>query len=197
MKPGLDRLVAFVGLFFLTPFFLLMALLLVFATGLNPVFRQQRIGCQGNLFWLYKFRTMTNTRDTIENLLPDADRITPIGRWLRRLSLDELPQLVNVLLGDMSLVGPRPLLAEYAPELAIHKRHTIKPGLTGWAQIHGRNHLSWPEKFGLDCWYTAHCTFSVDSLILWRTLFVLVDTSPPAKPITPCYSTEPEAIPAS
>lgn len=197
IKPGFDRLAAFVGLFFLTPFFLLIVLLLVFTTGLNPVFRQQRIGYQGNLFWLYKFRTMTNTRDRNGIMLPDTDRITSIGRWLRRLSLDELPQLVNVLQGDMSLVGPRPLMAEYVCELGSHKRHRVKPGLSGWAQIHGRNHLSWTKKFEMDSWYTVHCTFSVDSLILWRTLFVLIDTSPPAKPITPCYSMEPEVMPAS
>lgn len=174
-----------------------MALVLGFVTRSNPIFRQQRIGYQGKLFWLYKFRTMTNTRDQAGNLLPDADRITPLGHWLRRTSLDELPQLLNVLLGDMSLVGPRPLLANHAPTLASHERHTMLPGLTGWAQIHGRNHLNWPEKFAMDCWYTAHCTFLIDCLILWRTPFVLIDTSPPAKPFTPCYSTEPEAMPAS
>jgi len=124
---------------------------------------------------------MAHAHDLAGNLLSDTARITPIGRWLRRTSIDELPQLLNVLLGDMSLIGPRPLLAEYAPELVRHERHTIVPGLTGWAQIHGRNHLSWDEKFALDSWYVVHRSLSMDCLILWRTLFVLIDDSPTAK----------------
>ncbi len=142
IRPGLDWLLALSGLFILFPLLLAVILILVFTTGLNPIFRQQRIGYQGKLFQLYKFRTMIDTRDLTGNLLADTSRITPIGRWLRRTSIDELPQLFNVLLGDMSLIGPRPLLAEYAPELARHERHTVLPGLTGWAQIHGRNYLS-------------------------------------------------------
>lgn len=197
IRPGLDWLLALSGLFILFPLFLAVILMLVFTTGLNPIFRQQRIGYQGKLFGVYKFRTMTNASDLTGNLLSDTSRVTPIGRWLRRTSIDELPQLFNVLLGDMSLIGPRPLLAEYAPKLAMHERHTILPGLTGWAQIHGRNHLSWDEKFALDSWYVNHCSLSMDCLILWQTLFVLIDDSPPAKPLTPCYFTEPEATPVS
>jgi lipopolysaccharide/colanic/teichoic acid biosynthesis glycosyltransferase len=197
IKPGFDGLTALVVFFFLLPFLVPIALILSLSTGQNPFFRQQRIGYQGALFWLYKFRTMTNVCDKHGNLLPDADRTTPFGHYLRLSSIDELPQLINVLLGHMSLVGPRPLLAANAPVLAAHNRHSLKPGLTGWAQIHGRNHLSWDEKFALDGWYIGHCRFFVDCLILWRTLFVLIDDSPPAKPYIPCYSTEREATPAS
>lgn len=181
IKPGLDRLLALLSLLVLSPLLLAVVLLLGITTGINPIFRQQRIGCQGKLFWIYKFRTMAHAHDLAGNLLSDTARITPIGRWLRRTSIDELPQLLNVLLGDMSLIGPRPLLAEYAPELVRHERHTIVPGLTGWAQIHGRNHLSWDEKFALDSWYVVHRSLSMDCLILWRTLFVLIDDSPTAK----------------
>jgi len=179
------------------PFLITIALILAIFNGQNPVLRQQRVGYQGSIFWLYKFRTMTDTRDKAGNLLPDANRITLFGNWLRLTSIDELPQLVNVMFGDMSLVGPRPMLAGNALGLIGHERHTLKPGLTGWAQIHGRNHLSWDEKFTLDAWYTAHCGFAIDCLILWRTLFVLIDDSPPATPYMSCYSTEPEATPAS
>lgn len=180
IKPVIDRLLALIGLVILFPLLLLLALWLAVTTIGNPIFRQQRIGYQGRLFQLYKFRTMTNARNQRGDLLSDTARITPIGRWLRRTSIDELPQLLNVLRGDMSLIGPRPLLAEYASELSAHERHTVLPGITGWAQVHGRNHLSWDEKFALDSWYVAHCSFLVDCLILWRTLPVLVDTSPPA-----------------
>ena len=183
------------GLLLLAPLGLILALLLIGTTGQSPIFRQQRIGYRGRLFWLFKFRTMTNARNHDGNLLPDTGRITPVGRWLRRTSTDELPQLLNVLLGQMSLVGPRPLLAEYATQLINHERHSIRPGLTGWAQIHGRNHLNWDEKFGLDSWYTAHYSFSTDCRILWQTLFILIDNSPPAKLLPPCYSTEPGATP--
>ena len=197
VKPGLDWLFALTGLCLLFPFLAFIALLLVITTRQNPIFKQQRIGYQGKIFWLYKFRTMTNAHDRAGNLRPDADRITPPGHWLRRTSIDELPQLLNVLLGNMSLVGPRPLPAQYAPLLTTQNRHSLKPGLTGWAQIHGRNRLSWAEKFALDSWYTAHCSFSADCFILWRTLFVLIDTSPHAKLLTSCYSTEQEDTPAS
>lgn len=197
MKPGLDWLTTLLVLILLMPFLIIIMLVLVVADGRNPVFCQQRVGYQGAVFWLYKFRTMTDSRDKGGNLLPDADRVTLFGNWLRLTSIDELPQLINVLLGDMSLVGPRPMLAGIALELISHERHTLKPGITGWAQVHGRNHLSWDEKFTLDAWYTDHCSLAIDCLILWRTLFVLIDDSPPAKPYMPCYSTEPEATPAS
>lgn len=180
VKPVFDRLLALIGLILLFPLLLLLALCLAMTTNEKPIFRQKRIGRHGKPFQLYKFRTMTNARNQTGNLLPDESRITPIGRWLRRTSIDELPQLINVLLGDMSLIGPRPLLAEYASELSMHERHTVLPGLTGWAQIHGRNQLSWDQKFALDSWYITHCSCLLDCRIIWRTLPVLVDTSPPA-----------------
>lgn len=184
IKPALDWLVALGALLLLTPVWLVIALALVATTGGSPLFRQARIGYQGQLFYLLKFRSMTNACGPDGMLLPDAERTTPLGYWLRRMSLDELPQLINVLMGQMSLVGPRPLLAQYGPALAGHPRHRLRPGLTGWAQVHGRNALSWKEKFALDSWYVTHCCWRVDCQILWLTLPVLLDTSPPAQPLS-------------
>ncbi|TAE22858.1 MAG: sugar transferase [Cytophagales bacterium] len=197
IKPALDRLLALIGLLTLWPLLLLIALASAVSTRSNPLFRQQRMGQHGRLFCLFKLRTMTNNRDACGNLLPDADRLTSTGKWLRQTSLDELPQLVNVLLGQMSLVGPRPLLATYAVTLLYHERHIVRPGITGWAQVHGRNSLSWEQKFALDSWYVRHVSFRTDCSILWRTLFVLIDSSPSATPLSPCFSTEPEATPVS
>lgn len=136
------------------------------------LFHQLRAGLYGRPFWLYKFRTMTDARDSNGRLLPDEQRLTRFGRWLRSTSLDELPELWNVLKGDMSLVGPRPLLVEYldrySPEQA--RRHEMKPGLTGWAQVNGRNALSWEEKFRLDVWYVDNWSIWLDFKILWLTL---------------------------
>lgn len=176
---------------------LCLALSMATLTQQNPFFCQWRIGQNGRLFWLYKLRSMTNARDAHGNLLPDSARITPLGHWLRRTSFDELPQLLNVFLGQMSLVGPRPLPVTYASALAYHPRTQLRPGITGWAQIHGRNHLTWDQKFAHDAWYAAHCSFRTDCLILWRTLFVLFDTSPLANPLPPCFFTEPEGTPVS
>ncbi|KAB7729407.1 sugar transferase [Rudanella paleaurantiibacter] len=181
MKPALDWLVAFLALLLLMPLLLAIALALVVTTGASPLFRQARIGLHGRIFYLLKFRSMTNARGPDGTLRPDSDRITPLGYWLRRTSLDELPQLMNVLMGQMSLVGPRPLLAEYDSAVGRYPRHQTRPGLTGWAQVHGRNALSWNEKFALDAWYVANRCFWVDCQILWRTLPVLLDTSPPAQ----------------
>ncbi len=139
----------------------------------SPVFfRQERPGLHGKTFELLKCRTMTNQRDLSSNLLPDADRLTPFGKWLRATSLDELPQLINVLRGEMSLVGPRPLLVEYLTRYtpAERRRHDVKPGITGWAQVRGRNALSWPEKFRLDIWYVDHWSVYLDLKILCLTL---------------------------
>ncbi|MFD1468832.1 sugar transferase [Hymenobacter caeli] len=135
------------------------------------LFRQARPGWHGRLFTLYKLQTMTNARDARGRLLPDAQRLPPLGRWLRRTSLDELPQLWNVLRGDLSLVGPRPLLPQYLPlySPAQARRHLVRPGLTGWAQVHGRNAISWEEKFALDGWYVEHLSLALDLKILWRT----------------------------
>jgi lipopolysaccharide/colanic/teichoic acid biosynthesis glycosyltransferase len=151
--------------------------LLVWRTMGRPVlFRQARPGLHGKPFVMYKFRTMRDLRDAEGNLLPDEARLTPFGRWLRTTSLDELPELVNVLRGEMSLVGPRPLLMEYleryTPEQA--RRHEVKPGITGWAQIHGRNNLSWEERLRLDVWYVDHWSLWLDLKILWRTLWMVL-----------------------
>lgn len=140
--------------------------------GAPVVFKQERPGLYGKPFYLLKFRTMNNAHDSAGNLLSDAARMTTLGRKLRALSLDELPQLLNVIKGDLSLVGPRPLLMEYlelyTPEQA--RRHEVKPGITGWAQINGRNAISWEEKFKLDVWYVDNRTFILDIRILWLTM---------------------------
>ncbi|MDB5234254.1 MAG: hypothetical protein JWR44_1247 [Hymenobacter sp.] len=135
------------------------------------LFRQLRPGLDGRLFTLYKLQTMTMARDAYGQLLPDAERLPPLGRWLRATSLDELPQLWNVLRGDLSLVGPRPLLPEYLPLYSPTqaRRHAVRPGLTGWAQVHGRNAISWEEKFAYDVWYVDNISFRLDLTILWRT----------------------------
>jgi lipopolysaccharide/colanic/teichoic acid biosynthesis glycosyltransferase len=135
-------------------------------------FTQQRPGKNELIFRLFKFKTMNNQRDLSGNLLPDEERITLIGRIIRKTSLDEVPQLWNVLKGDMSLVGPRPLLVEYLPLYNEHqkRRHEVKPGITGWAQVNGRNAINWQEKFELDVWYVDHCSFGLDMKILWLTI---------------------------
>jgi lipopolysaccharide/colanic/teichoic acid biosynthesis glycosyltransferase len=136
------------------------------------LFRQRRPGLGGQLFTLYKLQTMTAARDpSTGQLLPDAQRLPRLGRWLRATSLDELPQLWNIVRGDMSLVGPRPLLPEYLPLYSPEqaRRHLVRPGLTGWAQVNGRNAISWPEKFAFDVWYVEHQSFWLDIRILWRT----------------------------
>ncbi|WP_419662633.1 undecaprenyl-phosphate galactose phosphotransferase [Desulfosarcina variabilis str. Montpellier] len=159
-------------------FLILSPLLLSIATSIRLIigqpilFSQTRPGLDGMPFTLYKFRTMTDARDEKGNLLPDADRLTPLGRFLRSTSLDELPELINILKGDMSIVGPRPLLMQYldryTPEQA--RRHEVKPGLTGWAQINGRNAISWEEKFALDVWYVDHRSFWLDLKIIALTV---------------------------
>lgn len=149
----------------------LLALLVRFKLGAPVLFRQQRPGLHGRPFTLYKFRTMTDARDAEGALLPDAERLTSFGHFLRSTSLDELPELFNVLKGEMSLVGPRPLLMEYLPRYTPEqqRRHEVRPGLTGWAQVNGRNALSWEEKFALDVWYVEHCSFWLDLKILVLT----------------------------
>ncbi|WP_439686868.1 Undecaprenyl-phosphate galactose phosphotransferase [Cupriavidus oxalaticus] len=152
---------------------LLCLLLLVRARLGGPVFfRQMRPGLDGQPFELIKLRTMTNARGPDGELLPDAERITPFGRWLRSTSLDELPELWNVLKGEMSLVGPRPLLMEYLPLYSAEqaRRHSVLPGITGWAQVNGRNTLGWDEKFRLDIWYVEHRSLWLDLKILWLTV---------------------------
>ena len=170
-KYLMDRVCAAIGLIFLSPLLALLAVLVRWRLGSPVFFRGQRPGWRGRPFTVLKFRTMTDARDPAGNLLPDAGRLTAFGRWLRRASLDELPELFNVLKGDMSLVGPRPLLMEYLPRYTPEqaRRHEVKPGITGWAQVNGRNAISWEEKFKLDVWY-------VDNQSLWLDLKILALT---------------------
>jgi lipopolysaccharide/colanic/teichoic acid biosynthesis glycosyltransferase len=146
--------------------------LLALQNGGQVLFRQWRPGLHGKLFLLYKLQTMTNRRDAHGHLLPDADRLPWLGRWLRATSIDELPQLWNVLRGSLSLVGPRPLLPEYLPLYSPEqaRRHTVRPGLTGWAQVNGRNAISWEQKFAYDVWYTERVSWRLDLIILTRTV---------------------------
>lgn len=172
-KRVFDLLVAGLALLLLSPLLLLIAILVRLFLGSPILFRQQRPGYKGRPFFLYKFRTMTDRLGPDGQLLPDAERLTRLGRFLRSLSLDELPELYNILRGDMSLVGPRPLLMEYLPLYSAEqmRRHDAYPGLTGWAQIHGRNALDWPTRLALDVWYVDHWSFWLDLKILWLTLW--------------------------
>jgi sugar transferase EpsL len=176
LKRVFDIVVSAVALTVLAPVMGLIALAVWRTMGRPVLFRQARPGLHGKPFVMYKFRTMRDLRDAEGNLLPDEARLTPFGRWLRSTSLDELPELLNVLRGEMSLVGPRPLLMEYleryTPEQA--RRHEVKPGITGWAQIHGRNNLSWEERLRLDVWYVDHWSLWLDLKILWRTLWMVL-----------------------
>ena len=172
MKRLFDITAVISGLCLLWPLLLLLALLVRLNLGSPVLFKQQRPGLHGMPFYIYKFRSMTDARDAGGELLPDEERLPPFGQFLRRFSLDELPQLFNVLKGDISLVGPRALLMEYIP-LYSHeqaRRHEVKPGITGWAQVNGRNAISWEEKFCYDVWYVDHQSFLIDLKILWRTL---------------------------
>lgn len=172
VKRLLDIVGALLMLILLFPVLLAIAILIKIKLGSPVIFKQQRAGLYGKPFYLYKFRTMTDERDENGELLPDHLRLTPFGQFLRKFSLDELPQLFNVLKGDLSLVGPRPLLMEYlelyTPEQA--RRHEVKPGITGWAQVNGRNAISWEEKFKLDVWYVDHQSFWLDLKILFLTM---------------------------
>jgi lipopolysaccharide/colanic/teichoic acid biosynthesis glycosyltransferase len=173
VKPLFDLLIAMVACLLALVPCLVIVCVLRWAHGKGGVFfTQQRPGKNELIFRLFKFKTMNNQRDLSGNLLPDEERITLIGRIIRKTSIDELPQLWNVLKGDMSLVGPRPLLVEYLPLYNEHqkRRHEVKPGITGWAQVNGRNAISWKEKFELDVWYVDHCSFSLDMKILWLTI---------------------------
>lgn len=172
-KRALDLVLVILALAVISPVLLLVAILIWRKLG-NPIlFRQRRPGLHGKPFTLLKFRTMTDERDADGNLLPDEKRLTRFGQFLRRTSLDELPELFNVLRGDMSLVGPRPLLMQYldryTPEQA--RRHEVRPGITGWAQINGRNAISWQEKFELDVWYVDHLSLWIDLKILVLTVW--------------------------
>jgi lipopolysaccharide/colanic/teichoic acid biosynthesis glycosyltransferase len=172
IKPFFDRLLAALLLALLSPLLLLVALLIRWRMGSPVLFTQERPGKDEKIFRIYKFRTMSNERDSNGELLPDEARLKGVGKVIRSLSLDELPQLFNVLKGEMSFVGPRPLLVEYLPlyNEEQRRRHKLKPGITGWAQVNGRNAISWEEKFRYDIWYVDHCSFWLDMKILWLTL---------------------------
>jgi sugar transferase EpsL len=172
MKRLFDIVCSAAALLVLSPLLLVLASLVRWKLGSPVIFRQLRPGRGGRLFEVWKFRTMTEARDPNGQLLPDAARLPPFGRWLRATSLDELPELWNVLRGEMSLVGPRPLLVEYLPLYSAEqaRRHELRPGLSGWAQVNGRNALTWDEKFRLDVWYVDHRTFWLDLKIMALTL---------------------------
>lgn len=173
IKRLIDFLVALTALCVLALPLLLVTVFLHFANrGAGAFFTQERPGKNGRIFKIVKFKTMTDERNANGELLPDAQRLTHIGRIVRSTSIDELPQLWNVLRGDMSLIGPRPLLVQYLPLYSPEqaRRHEVRPGITGWAQCNGRNAISWHEKFKLDVWYVDHCTFATDLRIVWITL---------------------------
>lgn len=172
MKRLFDLACVILGMIPLLPLLLLLTLLIRIRLGAPVFFRQRRPGLYGRPFMMYKFRTMTDRRDHQGELLPDCERMTRFGSFLRCTSLDELPELFNVLRGEMSLVGPRPLLMEYLPLYSPEqtRRHEVLPGITGWAQVNGRNAIGWDEKFRLDVWYVEHRSFLLDLRILWMTL---------------------------
>ena len=171
-KPLLDFVLSFLGLIISSPIFLIVFIALLFANRGKVFFLQNRPGKNEGIFKIIKFRTMNNKRDAHGNLLPDVERLTKIGKLVRKTSLDEIPQLINVLLGNMSLIGPRPLLPEYLPLYndVQKKRHLIKPGITGWAQINGRNAVEWEKKFMFDVWYVENLSFLLDLQIMFLTL---------------------------
>lgn len=173
IKPILDFSLALIGFLVLSPIFLVVAVGLYFANDGKPFFFQLRPGKDGKIFKIIKFKTMNDKKDADGNLLPDADRLTKIGSFVRKTSLDEIPQLLNVIKGDMSLIGPRPLLPSY---LELYndfqrRRNEVKPGITGWAQVNGRNSISWEKKFEYDVWYVDNISFLLDCKILIMTVF--------------------------
>jgi lipopolysaccharide/colanic/teichoic acid biosynthesis glycosyltransferase len=175
-KRSFDVIASILLLTVTAPFLLAVVLLLYFQNGGEVLFYQRRPGFREQPFDIIKFKTMTDRKDSAGNLLPDMERITKVGSWVRRLSLDELPQLVNVLKGDMSLIGPRPLLFEYIPYYTKEqrRRHEVRPGITGWAQVNGRNSISWEKKFELDLYYIEHLSFSVDIKIVALTIIKIL-----------------------
>jgi len=173
IKRVLDFCIALVAIICLSPLLLVVTIWLHFANkGAGAFFVQERPGKDGKIFKIIKFKTMTDDRDVNGNLLPDEDRMTRVGSLVRSTSIDELPQLFNVLKGDMALIGPRPLLIKYLPLYSEEqmRRHEVRPGITGWAQCHGRNSLSWTEKFNLDVWYVDHCSMATDIEVIYLTI---------------------------
>ena len=176
IKSLVDRVLAGLMLILLSPFIAILAIAIYWKMGSPVVFSQPRGGKNNSVFTFYKFRTMTDEKDSNGNLLTDMERLTPLGEFLRQTSLDELPQLWNVLRGDMSFIGPRPFVAAYLERYTAEqaRRHDVKPGITGWAQINGRNSISWEEKFALDLWYIDHWSLWLDLKILFLTVFKIV-----------------------
>ena len=172
-KRVIDFILSLLTLAILWPILLVITIWLHFANkGAGAFFLQERPGKNGKIFKVVKFKTMTDERDAEGNLLPDADRLTNVGRFVRSTSIDELPQLINVVKVDMALIGPRPLLSQYLPLYSEEqaRRHEVRPGITGWAQCHGRNAISWTEKFKLDVWYVDHCSFLTDLKVIGITI---------------------------
>lgn len=172
-KRIIDFTIVFIALLIIWPILLIITIWLHFANkGAGAFFTQERPGKDGKIFKVIKYKTMTDERDENGNLLPDAQRLTKVGKFVRSTSIDELPQLINVLKGDMSLIGPRPLLVKYLPLYSKEqaRRHEVRPGMTGWAQCNGRNAISWTKKFELDVWYVDHCTLWTDIKIIWITI---------------------------
>ena len=173
LKRALDFLISLVALLLIGWLLIIIAIWLHFANkGAGAFFFQERPGKDAKIFKVIKFKTMTDERDADGNFLPDEDRLTKVGKFVRSTSIDELPQLINVLKGDMSLIGPRPLLPEYLPLYSAEqaRRHEVRPGISGWAQCHGRNAISWTEKFKLDVWYVDHCTLWTDLQVILLTI---------------------------
>lgn len=173
LKRLIDFTIVFIVLLIIWPILLLITIWLHFANkGAGAFFTQERPGKNGKIFKVIKYKTMTDERDAQGNLLPDADRLTKVGKFVRSTSIDELPQLINVLKGDMALIGPRPLLPQYLPLYSKEqaRRHEVRPGITGWAQVNGRNAISWAKKFELDVWYVDHCSFGLDLKIIFLTI---------------------------
>ena len=172
-KRLIDFIIVLTVLLIIWPFLLVVYIWLTIANkGAGAIFTQERPGKDGKIFKVMKFKTMTDERDAEGNLLPDAERLTKVGKFIRSTSIDELPQLINVLKGDMSLIGPRPLLVQYLPLYSKEqaRRHEVRPGITGWAQCNGRNAISWKKKFELDVWYVDHCSFFLDLKIIFLTI---------------------------
>lgn len=178
-KSIFDFFAALIGLLLLSPLFILLTIGLLITNSGKPFFTQIRPGKNEKLFKILKFRTMNDKRDKDGHLLLDAQRLTKIGKFIRKTSLDEIPQLINVLKGDMSLIGPRPLLPEYLPLYSIDQRnrHLVKPGITGWAQVNGRNAISWDQKFEYDVWYVQNYSFSIDVKIIILTIKKIIKSS--------------------
>jgi undecaprenyl phosphate N,N'-diacetylbacillosamine 1-phosphate transferase len=172
IKPVFDFIISLAAFIILLPVFLIVSVLLFIANNGRPFFFQSRPGLHGEIFKMIKFKTMNDKTDQNNNLLPDSKRLTMVGKYIRKTSLDEFPQLLNVIKGDMSLIGPRPLLVEYLPlyDEVQKRRHNVRPGITGWAQVNGRNAISWEKKFEYDVWYVDHLSFLLDVKILLLTV---------------------------